>query len=275
MKKRVSLLLAAIMLVSVIAGCAQREKRDTPYLVTDHFDNQNIGIIKGNTSKETIKNEIENPKIKTYRNAEAGINALRKGRIEGMILDAYDAYYYAVTYDDLKTLLEVFDENQLVMPVTNMRNDEQNYLLVIDASVSRMKGDGTYNKLMTKYFKGNAPEEYTPPTDYTRVEGRTLEVGIDTELSQFVTKDDAGNYSGFFVDFAKEIAKDNGAELVIREYKKDEMITAIKNGDIIFALSDFAKPDEDGAYSEEIVYSAPYFDASQVIVILDPLAQNK
>ncbi|NLG53438.1 MAG: transporter substrate-binding domain-containing protein [Clostridiales bacterium] len=269
MKRKATLLIAILLLAAFIPGCEQKQREIKSYLVTDNFDNQSIGIIKNNTSPERIKDDIVNPKIKSYKDAKQGIDALRKGRIEGMILDAYEADYYDETEEDLTLLLEKFDEKQLLAAIYNKPDMEQNYVLIFDAAVSRMKGDGTYNKLMTKYFKGTAEEDYTVVPEYKRVEGRELTIGIDITKTKYVTKNSDGTYSGFYIDLASEVARDHGAELVIKEYDdKSKMIDAVLNNEITIALSDFTEADQ---IPEGVYYSAPYFDASQYIVILDPM----
>lgn len=93
---------------------------------------------------------------------------------------------------------------------------------------------------------------------------KVLKVGTEATFPPFETTDDNENIVGFDVDLIKAIAEDNDWEIEMVHLPFDSLIESLQTDklDIVIAAMTI---DEDR--SEKVLFSTPYFDASQVLVI--------
>lgn len=98
-----------------------------------------------------------------------------------------------------------------------------------------------------------------------------LKVGTEATFPPFELTDDNEEIVGFDIDIIKEIAKDNNWKLEIVHLPFDSLIESLETDklDIVIAAMTI---DEDRA--KKVLFSNPYFDASQVIVIREDDDRN-
>jgi polar amino acid transport system substrate-binding protein len=89
-----------------------------------------------------------------------------------------------------------------------------------------------------------------------------ITVGISV-LPPWVMKNKEGKYIGFEIDVANELARDMGVKLKFKEYQWDEMIPALKKGEIDIIASGLSITPK---RSLEINFSAPYSSSGYSVV---------
>jgi polar amino acid transport system substrate-binding protein len=89
-----------------------------------------------------------------------------------------------------------------------------------------------------------------------------ITVGISV-LPPWVMKNKDGKYIGFEIDVANELARDMGVKLKFKEYQWDEMIPALKKGEIDIIASGLSITPK---RSLEINFSAPYSSSGYSLV---------
>ncbi|MFH0875030.1 MAG: ABC transporter substrate-binding protein [archaeon] len=91
-----------------------------------------------------------------------------------------------------------------------------------------------------------------------------LRVGIDFPYDPMELYTESGKEAGIDVEIIQEIATDMGVSLEMIDYDWDEMFAAVKSGEIDLAISSITITSE---RSEEMLFSVPYFNGGQVMVI--------
>lgn len=96
--------------------------------------------------------------------------------------------------------------------------------------------------------------------------GDVLRVGTEATFPPFESRDDDDNFIGFDIDIINYIAEDNGWEIEIVDIDFTLLVDSLASGhlDIVIAAMTI---DEDR--SKKVLFSDPYYDASQIIVVRD------
>jgi len=89
-----------------------------------------------------------------------------------------------------------------------------------------------------------------------------ITVGISV-LPPWIMKNKEGKYIGFEIDVANELARDMGVKLKFKEYQWDEMIPALKKGEIDIIASGLSITPK---RSLEINFSVPYSSSGYSVV---------
>ncbi len=94
-------------------------------------------------------------------------------------------------------------------------------------------------------------------------EDKTFTVGFDASFPPYGYKDDSGNYVGFDIDLAKEVAKRNGWEIKLQPIDWDSKDMELSSGTIDCIWNGFTI----NVREDDYTWSDPYVDNSQVIVV--------
>ncbi len=89
-----------------------------------------------------------------------------------------------------------------------------------------------------------------------------LIVGTFGDIPSMTFHDASGNLVGFDIDLAKEIASKIGIAAEFREMSFPNMFSSVKSGDVDILVSSITITQE---RSQQMLFSAPYFDGGQVI----------
>ena len=93
----------------------------------------------------------------------------------------------------------------------------------------------------------------------------TLTVGFDAEFPPMGFKDDNGNYVGFDLDLAKEVAKRLNMDIKLQAIDWNSKDAELKNGNIDLIWNGFTMTGRENDYT----WSKPYMKNQQVIVVLN------
>jgi len=94
-------------------------------------------------------------------------------------------------------------------------------------------------------------------------EKKTFTVGFDASFPPYGYKDDEGNYVGFDIDLAKEVAKRNDWEIKLQPIDWDAKDMELKSGTIDCIWNGFTI----NGREKEYTWSDAYVDNSQVVVV--------
>lgn len=111
------------------------------------------------------------------------------------------------------------------------------------------------------------PSDTEPITDSSLLdikEKGKLIVGADVPYGIMEFFDESGNIVGIDVDIANEIASRLGVELEFLDYEWESLFVAVKSGEIDIAIAAMTITPE---RSEEMLFSIPYFNGGQVIIV--------
>lgn len=107
-----------------------------------------VGVMLGFTG-DMVVSEIDGVKIERFNAAYAGIMALQAGKVEAIVLDSEPAKNYVAQNKGL--VLADADAEQEEYAIAVRKNDKA-LLEKIEKALSEIKANGTYDKLIQKYF---------------------------------------------------------------------------------------------------------------------------
>lgn len=107
-----------------------------------------VGVMLGFTG-DMVVSEIDGVKIERFNAAYAGIMALQAGKVEAIVLDSEPAKNYVAQNKGL--VLADADAEQEEYAIAVRKNDKA-LLEKVEKALSELKENGTYDKLIQKYF---------------------------------------------------------------------------------------------------------------------------
>ncbi|MCF2672441.1 MAG: basic amino acid ABC transporter substrate-binding protein [Fusobacterium varium] len=107
-----------------------------------------VGVMLGFTG-DMVVSEIEGVKIERFNAAYAGIMALQAGKVEAVVLDSEPAKNYVAQNKGL--VLADADAEQEEYAIAVRKNDK-GLLEKVEKALKEIKENGTYDKLLQKYF---------------------------------------------------------------------------------------------------------------------------
>lgn len=107
-----------------------------------------VGVMLGFTG-DMVVSEIEGVKIERFNAAYAGIMALQAGKVEAVVLDSEPAKNYVAQNKGL--VLADADAEQEEYAIAVRKNDKA-LLDKVEKALKEIKENGTYDKLLQKYF---------------------------------------------------------------------------------------------------------------------------
>ena len=107
-----------------------------------------VGVMLGFTG-DMVVSEIDGVKIERFNAAYAGIMALQAGKVEAIVLDSEPAKNYVAQNKGL--VLADADAEQEEYAIAVKKNDKA-LLEKVEKALSEIKANGTYDKLIQKYF---------------------------------------------------------------------------------------------------------------------------
>lgn len=107
-----------------------------------------VGVVLGYTGDLIISKDKEIKKIQ-YNSAPTAIMALNSGKIDAVILDSAPAENYIENNKGLKIVtMDIKDEKYAIA----IKKGQKELVENINKALNELRNDGTYNKLINKYF---------------------------------------------------------------------------------------------------------------------------
>lgn len=108
-----------------------------------------VGVMLGFTG-DVVVSEIAGVKVERFNAAYAGILALNSNKIEAVVLDSEPAKNYVLQNKNIKIVEgDTAQENYAIA----LRKNDKKLLEKLEKALKETKNNGTYDKLLKKYFK--------------------------------------------------------------------------------------------------------------------------
>lgn len=114
----------------------------------DDLKEKKVGVMLGFTG-DMVVSEIDGVKIERFNAAYAGIMALKADKIEAVVLDSEPAKNYVAQNKGLVLAEADAEEEEYAIAV---RKNDKVLLEKLEKALSEIKENGTYDKLIQKYF---------------------------------------------------------------------------------------------------------------------------
>ena len=254
MKKiTLSLLAASVLLIS---GCSK--KNAVVINNADDLVGKKVGVQAGTTG-EIYASDIEDVKISSFKSAiDAGL-ALSAGTIDAIVLDELPAKEIVKRSPKLKILEQEFSLEDYAIAV---RKGDTELLNSINASIARMKNDGTYDMLQ-KAFIPTEGEIVIPKIEETAPDGDIIKLGTEASFPPFEYTEGT-KVVGFDISQSQIFANDAGRKLQVVAMAFDSLIAALQSGAIDFIAAGMTVTEE---RMLEVDFSEPYYQSKQVIIV--------
>ena len=279
--KRIRIFAFAICAILLFAACTTHTTPSDGYFLTKDLKNATVGIIADCTEETQVKDAIPGVKIKKFKNEKDAAKALQNDSVRALVLDSATKKEVLAKNSNFKEMIQkVLDKKYyaaIYIPVEDRKEKGDEFLLEVDAVMTLLGNTELGAELYNQYIKGDDLEddviEYNKDSN-----GRVLKVGIINDNAPFSYTNKNGDYVGFDVAVANEIAKSYHATLELQVMDRDDLLTALENGVIDVAFGRLT--DEDDASEKDwLLFSMPYYDMSQYFILteenvgINPIAQ--
>ena len=254
MKKIISVVLGAAVLLSV-AGCSKEAsvKIDS----AADLEGKVIGVQAGTTGEIYVEG-VKDATVKSFKTGIDAALALKNGAIDAIVLDELPAKEIVKRNNSLTIVNDNFAAEEYAIAV---RKGNTELLDSINATISRIKTDGTYENLINAFMPvdGNIviPE-------VAGIESKdVVKMGTNASFPPFEYTEGT-KVVGFDATLSTMIANDYGKALQIVDMNFDGLIAALQSNAIDFIAAGMTATDE---RRQNVDFSEPYYKSNQVIII--------
>lgn len=255
MKKIIYAVLAASVLL-MASGCSK--KGVVVINGADDLEGKKVGVQAGTTG-EIYASDIPDVKLSSFKSGiDAGL-ALSAGIIDAIVLDELPAKEIVKRSRNLMILEEEFSLEDYAIAV---RKGDDNLLNAINASIARMKSDGTYDMLQNAFMPAEG-EIVIPEISESAPNGKIIKLGTEPSFPPFEYTEGT-KVVGFDVSQSQIIANDMGCKLEVVAMNFDSLIAALQSGAVDFIAAGMTVTEE---RKESVNFSEPYYQSKQVIIV--------
>ncbi len=270
MMKKVGMIAAAAALVlSTLTGCGGQQPAQTAQdtqqaqKITGAKDlaGAKIAVQEGTTGDNYVTDEVEGAQISRFKRiVDAGMD-LKNGKVDAVVVDDQVAKDLVGEIDGLTILPEKLTEEQYAIAV---KKGDTALLDSINASIKKMEEDGTIDTIRKAYIDKDEDALAELSAKEAPVGSTKLVMGTNAEFAPFEFMDDNNEIAGYDVEIAKEIARQNGYELVIENMNFDSLIAALSSGKVDMVIAGMTVDEE---RKQQVDFSENYYNAAQVIIV--------
>ncbi|MBQ3584626.1 MAG: transporter substrate-binding domain-containing protein [Lachnospiraceae bacterium] len=258
MKKKIALLLAAIMSVSLCA-CGSSKIPANKVKSLDDLEGKKIGVQLGTTG-DIFASDIEDATVERYNKGTDAVSALKQGKIDCVIIDEQPAKVFVNNNSDLTILEEPFAVEEYAICLAKDNTELRDK---INDALAELKEEGTLDDIINNYIGEDAGKTpYKSPDDVERTNG-TLKMATNAEFPPYEYME-SGNIVGIDVDMAQAIADKLGMELKVDNIEFDAIITAVSTGKADIGVAGLTVTED---RLENVNFTDSYTTSKQVIIV--------
>ncbi|HJJ31255.1 MAG TPA: transporter substrate-binding domain-containing protein [Methanocorpusculum sp.] len=265
MKKTIVIAAAVVLVVLAAVFAAGCTSSDSAKVITGYNDlyGAKIGVQTGTTGDVAYVSEIEkadpSTKVERYTNIVDGVQSLKQGKLDCVVIDSEIAKNYATEGSGLKLIYDDAFASEDYAFAVKKGNDELLYAL--NTAMDELKADGTFDKI-NKYYLGFEGGE-----QYKKVEGinykSDLKVATHAEFKPYEYKEE-GKFLGIDMDVMQAIADKLQYQLVINDIDFGSILLSVQTGKDDVGASAITVTDE---RKKNVDFTDPYVTATQVIIV--------
>ena len=254
MKKIISVILGAAVVLSA-ASCSK--KAVVKIESAADLEGKVIGVQAGTTGEIYVE-DVKDATVKSFKTGIDAALALKNGAIDAIVLDELPAKEIVKRNNSLTIVNDNFAAEEYAIAV---RKGNTELLDSINATISRIKADGTYENLINAFMPvdGNIviPE-------VAGIESKdVVKMGTNASFPPFEYTEGT-KVVGFDATLSTMIANDYGKALQIVDMNFDGLIAALQSNAIDFIAAGMTATDE---RRQNVDFSEPYYKSNKVIII--------
>lgn len=257
MKKVSALLLAVVMALTLFVGC-NNEVAKIEITKAEDLQNLKIGVQAGTTGQYTAEDNSADPanNVKAYKSGMDAALDLKVGGVDCVIIDELPALAIVAQNPELEIIDLGFEPEDYAIAV---KKGNTELLNSINATIQRMKEDGTFDALNETFASGTWKEFTDPSAENTE----EIKMGTNASFLPFEYLDGT-DIVGFDICMSQQIAADAGKKLKIENMEFDSLLMALQTDSIDFVAAGMTvKPER----LEEADFSETYYSSKQVVIV--------
>lgn len=197
--------------------------------------------------------------MKRYTKGSAGIQALKAGKIDGVVIDTQPAKKFVEKNDDLKMIEGLFEEEQYAICV---KKGNTQLLEEINGALKELKEEGTLDKIISNYIGDVGSYQYETPADADHSKGE-LVLATNAEFEPYEYYDNS-KIVGIDIDIATAICDKMGYSLKVEDMEFDSILPTIQTGKADFGAAGLTVTEE---REKNVDFTDTYANASQVLIV--------
>ncbi len=209
-----------------------------------------IGVQMGTTGDLYVTENLPEAQVERYNKALDAVIDLVAGRLDAVVTDAEPAKVYAAPYAELKILDENVSEEMYGIAAA-LGNEA--LIAEVDVALAAIIEAGYYDALYQMWFGEEEAEE-----------AKKIVIGTNAEFAPFEYFNEEGQIDGFDADLVEMIMTVLGYDFEIISIDFDALLPALESGRIDLAIAAMTITEE---RLENALFSVPYFNASQKIIV--------
>lgn len=201
--------------------------------------------------------------VERYNKGADAIQALKQGKIDGVVIDEQPALKFVEQNKGLKILEEEFTLEDYAFLVAK-GNEE--LLLNVNGAIRELKEDGTLDEITKNYIGAESEIGKYPykKKDIERPNG-TLTIGTNAEFPPYEYYVN-GEVTGIDIDIAQAVCDKLGMELKVEDMSFDSIISAVSTGKVDMGASGFTVTED---RKKNVDFTDTYAVSKQVIIVKD------
>lgn len=265
------LLIATTLLLTLTAcgGSSETSLEKSEIENADDLKTATIGVQLGTTGDIYASDyDSEGATVVKYNKGADAIQALKKSKVDCVVIDEQPANAFVKENPDLSILEEPLTEEEYAICIAKEKTE---LLEQVDNALTELKQDGMVEKIINNYI-GDATKgsyQYTSPDNTKRSNG-TLIVATNAAFEPYEFMQN-GEVVGIDIDMSQAIADKLGMELKIEEMEFDSIISAVSTGKADMGVSGMTVTED---RKKNINFTVPYTTAKQVIIVRNGNAES-
>jgi polar amino acid transport system substrate-binding protein len=257
MKKLAVCFTAAAMTALLLTGCGNKLKNTVHSI--DDLNGKKIGVQLGTTG-DTLAGDIENATVERYNKAADGVQALKQGKVDAVIVDLETAESFTNVNSDIEILAEEFADEEYAIAVKLGNTKLQGEL---NEALEALTNDGTLQRIKENYEgdnKGKYP--YVVRQDLSRSKGK-LVMATNAEFPPYEERQ-GNDIVGFDVDMMHAVCDYLNYDLLIEDMAFDAVITAVASDKADVGVAGLSvTPDRE----KNVLFTNNYAVTHQVVIV--------
>lgn len=252
MKKILTFALASMLAFS----CA---KKETVVINTaEDLAGKKIGCQAGTTGELYVQNNVKDASLQSFKTGMDAALALKNGAIDAIVLDELPSKEIVKRNKSLQILDIAFAKEEYAIAVKKGNADLLNS---INATIRKMKSDGTYEKLIEAFMPVDGAISVPKPGEFP--DSEVIKMGTNAAFPPFEYTE-GKNVVGFDVSMSELIALDYHKKLEVVDMAFDGLIAALQADAIDFIAAGMTATEE---RKQNVDFSEPYYESNQVIIV--------
>ncbi|MBR3895341.1 MAG: transporter substrate-binding domain-containing protein [Clostridia bacterium] len=256
MKKLISILLAAVMLLSValtVASCSGKEIY--------------LGVQSGTTGQYYVDGDedwgfdgIKGYASKGYSNGGLAVADMKNGAVKYVVIDEQPAKQLAQKVAGIKVIDVALTEEEYAFGVDK---NQPELLASINAILAEMKTSGALDAIVAAYATGDGIKPFTSGVKDPAKADKQLVVATNAAFAPFEYKD-GDKFAGIDMEIAAYIAEKLGMELVIEDMEFDSVVSSVGKNNVDVAMAGLTVNE---TRKEFVNFTSSYYNAAQMLVV--------